>query len=143
MSDCCNPAVGHELCGALLDSQCVAHNYGRSIILQMMTESKITRDRYGTTKKVINPVEKTLYAFPIQFNPNEKQLEKAGIFENVDVLVWTPTQDWTDAGITFEDANLIRDRVTIGGITYQLSAKGLANQFLDQFLNITLGLKKE
>jgi len=69
-------------------------------------------------------------------------MEKAGIKENVDVLLYTAQQDWIDAGLTYEGIEVIRTTVDIEGCRYQVKAKNQFSQFADTYLYITLGCVK-
>jgi hypothetical protein len=69
-------------------------------------------------------------------------MEKAGIKENVDVQIYTAMQDWIDAGLNYEDIEVIRGTVELAGCRYQIKAKNQQSQFSDTYLYIVLGLTK-
>jgi hypothetical protein len=135
--------ISEEKRDALIDTQMICQERGRLVKISNRIESDIVRDNYNSIKrrKVITGL--TCYAYPVEFSPTEHQLEKAGVKENVDVLVYTSMQDWIDAGLTYEGLEVIRMTVDIDGCRYAIKAKNQYSQFADTYLYITLGCVKE
>jgi hypothetical protein len=127
---------------ALADVQQVCQEMGQLVKISLRDEQDITRDSYNSIKKRANVTGLFCYAYPIEFSPTEHQMEKAGIKESVDVLLYTAQQDWIDAGLTYEGIEVIRTTVEIAGCRYQVKAKNQFSQFSDTYLYITLGAVK-
>lgn len=152
MSDWNSPAIstigtGHSKEQALMDARDIIQELGKQIIIKPFTESSVTRDKFNSIKKTNNSgiTPFTLYAFPITFNPTEKELEEAGIREKTEVLIKTAMKDWTDQGYTMatlKSIDSIRLRVLISGATYEIVTKQLDSQYSDTYLYIHLGLNR-
>jgi hypothetical protein len=127
---------------ALADVQQVCTEMGRLVKISLRDEQDITRDAYNSIKRRTNVTGLSCYAYPVEFSPTEHQMEKAGIKENVDVQIYTAQQDWIDAGLRYEDIEVIRSTVELEGCRYQVKAKNQTSQFSDTYLYITLGLVK-
>jgi hypothetical protein len=129
---------------ALLDVKNIVDERGDYIEIFLRDESDVTRDQYGSIKKrnISQPMLKC-NAFPVQYSPSEKQLEKAGIKESADVIVYTAMLDWINGGYGFSDID-INGRLTanLQNESYELKNKGLFGQMNDVFKYITLGLHK-
>ena len=134
--------VGLEQKYALADAKACIDQRGRDIIIQHTTEEDVTRDIYNSIKKR-EPLNFTIKAFPVKFNPTADALEKAGIKENVDVLVTTAALDWMNNNLTIKDIDSTRSEVILDGETYTIKDKNQVNMFSDAFLNIVLGLFKK
>ena len=86
----------------------------------------------------------TLGAGAVPGKEASDKLEKAGIKENADVVIYTAFKDWLDAGLGVNDID-ISGRLTciMQGETFEIKAKGMKDQFNDVFLYITIGLFKK
>jgi len=141
-----NPAAAIERCAALQDVQNICAEYGSPLGIYVRGEADVTRDAYNSvaarTRTPATPVL-TTYAFPLVHDPNDRQVEKAGLREKYDAIAWTPSKDWTDAGLTFT-ASLDAERTTVAveGRQYRIKQKGQASVFGDTALYITLGLER-
>lgn len=134
-----NPGVELERDCALIDAKEFIDERGDEIILNVSLESDVTRDRYGSIKKH-SPSEIVMCAFPIEFNPTDGRLEKAGIKENIDLMITLSQKDFIDNDLTIDDIDDIRWRVVVKGKTYSIKDKNEINQMADTYLNIVLGL---
>lgn len=136
--------ISVEQCGALRDAQTVCRRYGDLITVYDRTEANITRDSYNSIKarSTTSPIPKTMYAYPIDFQPNQKQIEKAGLRESCELMIYTPKKSWSDIGVDFEDIDLIRDTFIIRNIKYVIKEKGLSSQFGNTYLYCTFGLSR-
>lgn len=137
-----------EKCGALRDVKSIVDERGMSIRIELLGEDDIIRDKFNSIKKrnSAEAIVLNIKAFPITFSPTDKQKDKSGIRETTSVIVWTAMQDWIDEGV---DTNIlmsvdpVRTKVTIKGIDYEISDKNMVDQFVDEFLYVTLGLNRK
>jgi len=128
---------------ALLDVQLEVDIYGEEIKLRLRDETKIDRDSYSSIKQRDLPAsEIVVKVYPVTFNPNQHQIEKAGLREMVDVMVYLPMKNLTDNSYEFEDIEMIRSSVILRGIKYWIKDKTYSSQFLDSFLYVLLGLRR-
>jgi hypothetical protein len=134
--------VSEEKRDALIDTQMICQERGRLVKISLRDEQDITRDAYNSIKRRTNVAGLSCYAYPIEPSPTEHQMEKAGVKENVDSIIYTAMQDWIDAGLNYEDIEVIRSTVELEGCRYQVKAKNQTSQFSDTYLYITLGLVK-
>lgn len=135
-----------EQCGALQDVYDIANQYGDFVAIYIRGEGQIGRDIYGDYKE--GKIEPTVThidmpAFPITFNPTLRQLEKAGIKEACELLIYTPMKSWTDNALEFEDIDMTRSTVDYLGNKYIIKEKALSGQFTTAYLQITLSLKRK
>jgi hypothetical protein len=129
--------------GALQDVLEVACQYGSRLYVYIRDEKNVTRDTYDTIKSKQTQPDLNPYiipAYPVIMQPNQKQLEKAGIRETCDVIAYTPMQAWTQSGVTFQDIDLIRSTVVLQSDKYEIKEKKRDSQFINTFLYIVLGL---
>lgn len=132
---------------ALKDAETIIKLRGAQIVVRLFEETTILRDKFNSIKKrdITPDPGITLYAYPIIFNPTEKQLEDAGIRERTEVLIKTAVKSWVDLGYTMEtlkDINSIRATVIMDGVKYEIRDKQLDSQYQDTFLYIHLGLNR-
>jgi hypothetical protein len=135
-----------EKCNALKDTYDVAHQYGDNITVYVRNEGDISRDTYEDMKSgKLSPDVTPIFmpANPITFQPNRRVLEKAGMREDCDVLLYTPMYSWIQAGIDFEEIDLIRSTVILRGIKYVIKEKGFESQFIDTYLYVVLALRRK
>ena len=135
--------VYHERNCALIDAENEINERGEKVIVIYRTESNVTRDRYNSIKKRQQTTKYILNAYPITIDPSKRAMEKAGLREEVDALMYTPMRYWNTQSVEFKD--LIAEKITVKlrGETYELSNKGMVSQFSDTFLYITFGLNKK
>jgi hypothetical protein len=138
-----NQGVDLEQLHALLDTKEIIDQRGDSINVKVRGEDNVIRDRYNTIKKLSDVTSLAFNAYPIDFNPNKYRIEKAGLFEESELLLYTATADWFNAGYTFDTINIKRTTIYVRDQMYVIKEKGLASQFGDVWLYITFGLYKE
>jgi len=135
------PGVSLEKTTALLDAKWIIDERGDTITFYDREEDNVQRDKYNSIKRKETVYEGyTMKAFPIQFNPIDKDLMKAGLREIVDVVIYIAMQDWIDLELDPFKIDLTRSSVVLKEKTYKLKDKGFVNHFSDTFLNVTLGL---
>lgn len=142
----CNRRTDMEQCGALRDIYDTSREYGETIKVYPRNEGDIRRDLYedykaGNVEPDVVPL--SMPAFPVTFQPNRRQLEKAGIREDCEVMLYTPMYSWIQAGVDFEELDLTRSTVILRSIKYVIKEKALSSQFTDTFLYVTLALKRK
>ena len=152
MSSYMDPAISdigttHEQEQALRDARNVIRERGQQIEIRLHVEQKITRDKFGSIKNrgTAQTDERTFYSYPVKYNPTEKELDRAGIRERVQVTAKTAMIDWNDAGYTMEtlkNIDSIRATVVIAGSKYEIRDKVLESQYGDTYLYVLLGLNK-
>lgn len=126
---------------ALMDIEEVAMLYGKEMTVFLNTEQEVIRDRYGQIIKVPNTLKTLIvYSYPLDLTPNQYQLNKAGIKEEVDALAYTPYITWIKEGVGFNDIKFENTEINIDGDTYIIKDKNQASQFADIYLYIVLGL---
>lgn len=115
--------------------------HGDIVEFTLRTESDIRLDAYNSITKREAGRKIQLRSYPVEFNPQERRLEKAGIRIAAEVVVWTAMQDWIDAGVDFKDIDFAgRTTVKIQGETYVVKQKALVSQMADSYCYITFGL---
>ena len=124
------------------DIYCAACEYGMDIIFNLRTESTVHRDRYRSIDRMETTTPTTIKALPVTFQPNRKQLEKAGLTEEVEVLVYTASKFWDDLSIDFDDISMIVATVDLLGKEYSIKEKGLSGQIGNSWGYYTFGLVK-
>jgi hypothetical protein len=139
-----------EAMGYRQDALDAAMQYGTPITFRPRKEIDVSRDTLGTIKKKsITPTFET-WALPVERQPDARKLEKAGVREVVDVLIYTPIQSWIDAGLVSDDTlgkdftaiDMIRDTVLLDGQEFKIADKGLSMRIGKFPVFITFGLKR-
>lgn len=127
---------------ALEDAKDFIDERGDEITLNTNNENAVVRDSYGS---IINraPTQYTMNAFPVEFQPTDDQLEKAGIREKVDVIIYIATLDLTNNSIDHRSIDTTRWEIILKGDTYTIKEKNELNMFADTYLNVALGLFKK
>jgi hypothetical protein len=132
---------------ALVDARNKIWELGEQINLYTHTEDTIERDDFGSIVRHIPGVTNTFifYAFPVMINPTIEQVEKAGLREKTEAIVYTAMLDWWDNNFTMDDLNKlnsIKMQVVIHGEKYEIKDKNLHSDFSDTHLYVVLGLNK-
>ena len=137
-------SVALERSSALLDVQRTSHEYGHPVTVYIRGESGVVRDTYQTISQFTQApaIAYSIYAFPIRYDPTQRELEQAGIYERCDVLIWTATKDWTDLGLSYLSIDEVRSTVVLDGAEYRVGHKQQQDRFFDVHLHIALGLTK-
>ena len=145
------PGVYFDRVNTLADIKNIMDERGNLLKIEIRTEiattPEVTRDDYNSIKRrkpVISPnVPLFFRTFPVHYQPSEKQLEKAGIREQANVIAYTAMADWIAAGYNFSDIDLNgKFTCVLDGETFELKDKGLYGQVADSFGYITIGLIK-
>lgn len=132
-----------EVFHAMIDSKALIDERGLTVKFVVgEEESSINRDSYSSIKSFNDPEEYEMNAYPINYSPERKTIEKAGLSGDFDVMITVAFYDWYLLGIkTIEDLDLIRTRVLIkGDQEYRITDKGKSAQYGDTYLFWNLGL---
>lgn len=142
-------AVSFEYRAALRDAQAAAREYGNPVRVNLRGEADVERDAYGSIKSRTTSAALPVKAAQIDYTPTQRKLEKAGLEQECDCVVWLAVQDMADLGVDFNRFEVSRTTVTIlatpeetGGTLYELREKGRASQFANGYLHWTLGLRR-
>lgn len=135
--------VYHETNCALMDAQNEINERGEQLKFILRGEGDLKRDRYNSIKAKNQKPKYFLKAFPITIDPSSRELEKAGLREEVDALVYTSMKEWSDQSVDFIDIEPEKMSVILRGETYEVREKGMVSQFSDTFLYLTFGLFKK
>lgn len=134
-----------EKCNALKDAENIIIERGIPIKIRLYTESNVSRDKYGSIKTRSSAIEISTYSYPTIFNPTDQERDNAGLRERTGVIIYTAMRTWNQAGYTMarlQTIDLIRSRIIINGVSYEIKDKALHSHFYDTFLYITLGLNR-
>lgn len=128
-----------ETCGALEDAKEFIDERGLEVKINTNNETNVDRDKYGSIKKRTSTVL-TFNAFPVTFNPSSDQVKRAGIREDVDVLVTFATKDFTNNSLGYKDIDHTRWEIELEDRTYSIKDINQINHFSSSYLNIVVGL---
>lgn len=131
-----------EVCEALTDVRDVMQEYGDDVDFFLQGETDITRDTYNSIKQDKITKNFTFKCYPITNNPTQQQMEKAGIFQKCDMMIYSATKDWTLNSKTINDIDVTRSMIVYQGETYNIKEKNNVSQIGSTYLYITLGLSK-
>jgi hypothetical protein len=134
--------VNLEVKYAKIEARNVINERGQLITIYIKKESDIVRDEYGSIIKS-GTASFDMYAFPVVYNPSRREIEKAGLFEESTLLIYTAKLDWEDRSIDFKDINAIISYIEISGEKFLIKEKGRAGNHANDYLYITFNLSKE
>lgn len=131
---------------ALRDIRDTVRDWGQPLKFYIRKESQITRGSLGS--KVASTIENVeIPAYPIQRNPDSKQLSQAGLSFQGSALIYTSALSWFDAGYLDLDAlelsNFDVSRMTVGmdGKEWAVAEVGFANRINGSPTYVTFSLK--
>jgi hypothetical protein len=131
-----------ERCAVLQDIWNTVQQYGLHAQVIIRKESNVTRDPYNSIQARADTTLYNFKAWPVEFNPTTKALEKAGIREACECVAWFAMKDFIDNGMGFDDIEIIRTTVKILGNVYEIREKNQQTQVADAYGYLTLGLFK-
>lgn len=131
-----------EMENALQDAQEIIELRGIDFKFYINDEDSVDRDIYGSIKKR-TPTELTLQAFPVTYTPTDDQLKRAGIREQVDLMLTVATNSLTDNNISYADIDSGRYEVEFEGDIYLIKDKNRVNHFGSTYLNVVIGVNKK
>lgn len=142
--------VSRDACEALRDVQQVANDFGTPVTIRQRVEADVSRGALGAVKiRSIVPTM-TVYAYPVDRSPDKRALEKAGLRDEAECVIYTPMKSWSDAGAidlgnlgpSIAALDVTRTTVIMDGTEWKVSDKGLAGRVGSTPLHVTLGLRR-
>ena len=133
---------------ALIDSRNNIWERGEQITIKLYEENTVNRGKLNFINQRSIPATTLIYyAFPIIFNPSEKQFMDAGLKEKSQLIVWTSMWDWNNSNFGMKrlnNINLIKNVVIYRNSKYELIDKNFKGQFGNNtYLYITMGLNRK
>lgn len=125
---------------AMSQVQRVVNQRGVDITILEPSESQVVTNAYGdkVSKRQGNPL--TLKAFPITENPTEREVEKAGFKDRVDLIVYTSSKDWREIhSKEFSELKTPHMEIQYNGGSYEVKQANRHSQFENEFLYIVFG----
>lgn len=143
-------AVGYEYRSALLDTQALEAEYGVAAIIHIRDEGNVTRDTYNSImNRPTDLVTMVQNVATLTYQPTKYQMEKAGLREETDAMIYVAMQDFIDKGLAFDDLETKRMSVDIlpspgeaNGTRYEVKEKARAGGLGNGFLYVTFGLRR-
>jgi hypothetical protein len=117
----------------------VCKTYGVPVELFFESEANLIRDEYGSIVSRSTSTSKSFLCHPVEVNPSQKSMEKVGIRETVDILIYLSTYEWTLQGLGYKDLDLIRGMGAVLGENYKLEHRKLYSNFAGDYIYIVLG----
>lgn len=117
-----NDFLEESLC--LAQESCI--EIGTVVKFILRNETDISRDDYNTItdyKKALTK-EYEICAMNITYNPDNQELTRAGLYETSEVTISTPTKCWIDNGLVYNDIDIKKTTVVLGGEVYKIQEKG-------------------
>lgn len=131
---------------ALKDVRDTIREWGEELEFFLRSEKDVTRGSLGTViSKSIESIK--VSAYPIQRNPDEKQLAKAGLSEESSALIYTSALAWADLGmldlddLVLDEFDISRMTVGLDGKEMKVSQIGLVNRINGTPTYVTFALK--
>jgi hypothetical protein len=123
--DGCQAAMNDFLCETLCIAQEQCKEIGTILQFVLRIEDDVDRDDYESIKAYQDATTRTfsICAMDVLYQPNQHRLERAGLYEEAEVAIKTPTKCWLDAGVDFRDIDIKRTTVEINGETYKIREK--------------------
>lgn len=137
------PYMYLDKCSAMHEVQRVVNEIGQYVEFDLRGETNVTRDDYNSIKTRAQAGIKRFKAYPVTYNPSIEQVEKAGLKEVTDVIIYTAYQDWIDAGYTIDKLDMVRATIKLNGYTFEVKDKNLIDTFGNSYLYMTIGLNKK
>jgi hypothetical protein len=152
----CGSFVSIDICTALHEIELIACEQGTTVVFIHRKEQDVGRDSLGTVKKRSLDTRYKFKAFPVERQPNRKQLERAGIREDVDTVITIPMSmmiesglirtpqdsEYTTIGEDFAHIDIIRSTVVLDGEEWKIRDKGLSGRLGGIPLYVTFGLER-
>jgi hypothetical protein len=150
MAFCCSIA-DIDICTALSDVEEQASIMGTPITYIYRKEGNVARDSLGTIKQRSLETPYQFNALPVERYPDYKKLERAGLREGVEAIVYLPMATFFEYGLIRQDVNklgsdfsaleTVRSTVVLDGSEWKIADKGLFGRLSWVPLYVTLGLR--
>jgi len=132
-----------ELGQAECSIESIAEDWGDSFDLYLEGEDTIIRDKYNGIKSKSFSDKITLISFTTINSPSQDQMNKAGIFQRVDLLLTVSTNSLKEKEISLSDIDTLRATIVWDNQTWIIKEKGTSSNFAGISLYTTLGLVKK
>jgi hypothetical protein len=116
---------------------------GNLVQFNYREESDVTRDDYNSIKAKNIIHNYYMKCYPIVKNPSADKLEKAGLRDESDLLLYLPTLSLNLLGFTFDDIDKNRMTIKVDNQTYEIKEKSEVGQIANEYCYVTLGLFKK
>jgi hypothetical protein len=142
--------VRQERNDALVDIEQMCRERGEEITLILNDEVNVDRGKYGGIEQRHAGQTLTLYAYPVEYAPSIRRLEKAGLREECNALCYLPSMSFKRLGIEFdnltiggaEGIDVRRSWAVVAGEKFEVREKAKVGPFSDYFEYWTLALFK-
>lgn len=124
------------------DIQTMMNEIGMPITINIREEANVRRDVYGSIKSWATAASSfTIGAYPYTHSPTQRQLEKAGMKEHHDLIVWTSMKEWLDRGLDPNGFDMERCTVIADGMQWKIRERSHQNEFGNVEAYMVLGLE--
>jgi hypothetical protein len=127
---------------AYQDVQDVIDGYGNDITILTDSESQVTRDDYNSITQR-EPNRYSIRVFPVRLNPSDKDLQKVGIREKVDLILYISNKQMGELNQAIGDIDVIRHTIEWKSQTYKITHKNPYSQFNGVDLWTVLGCMRQ
>ena len=128
-----------------LDIQMMMNEIGMPTTFNIRGEAGVRRDLYGSIKAwtpTVEVVKFTIGAYPYTHSPTQRQLEKAGMKEHADLLIWVSMREFLDRGIDPNGFDMERCTVIADGMQWKIRERSHQNEFGNVEAYLVLGLER-
>jgi len=141
----CRTVLEMDICAGLTDIKELIYERGGAVKIILRDEGDVNRDGYNSIEKRAQNSIMEIYAYPADFSPSQKQIEKAGLSERSDLIIWTAMLDWNNNGIaSFENIEFSgKSTVIYNGVNYDIKEKNVVSQLGNTYGYVTLGLSRK
>lgn len=131
---------------ALKDVRNTVREWGQVLSFFLRSEADVKRGSLGTiVSKSIKSFQ--VSAYPIQRNPDEKQVTKAGLSEKCSALIYTSALEWAMLDmlnlndLILDEFDISRMTVALDGREMKVAQVGFANRINGMPLYVTFALQ--
>lgn len=150
-------AMQVDACTALKEVAAIVCEQGTTVVYIKRGESDIKRDSLHAIDARSLTTRYKFKAYPVERQPNRKTLERAGIKEDVDTIVFIPLAMFVEAGLIrtpvdeeastlgedFSKIEMIRSTVILDGSEWKIRDKGLSGRIAGIPIYVTFGLQQQ
>lgn len=117
---------------------------GTYVKIKSGKEASVDRSKYTDVKSRNSSGDMRIKAFPIRFNPSEKEMMKAGIVVPVEVIFWIPKAVFDRMGYKYDEIQessgvILHEKINQ---SYLISKKNIVAQNTNSFVYLTIGANR-